>query len=619
MPVRFTPLNNAAQPTAAPASAVRFSPAGKSAAPATSDIWSLLGAKVSPQDISNELATGHPVRAYGYSVAKAAQDMATVPWAFFNQMALDYPRQILKKKAGITVPESEGKFMRGAEKVAGVVGAFKNPVLKTFGGPAAFLSKPLLQKAGISGLQAMAYPTQEGIMNLREKPGQFVGGATLGAAIPMAGKTLSIAGRQLKKIPGAPEWLASHISDISDFSKQTIRRLGSKVFDATYSAEDYVGANFTPRFRTHLLKQIETLGFGWKNTAQLAKFKQKEIDAISGMSREARKEFVELMRTGSTAQDAADALLSNAGANMENTIVSHNKPIIINNFINSIKRNLLQEKWAVIDQKTGELVPNQVSPVPHDTRDNLIRLYNFYTKPRATANTALTLSPSTPTRKFTAIATAKDWQVMKQDLERLYTNNPQDDRVIANTLRTLVNDAKSSSRGIPGYKEAARKWTDAKTLTDIAPRLDQWTDPEKINAMFSGINAANAAKKYQLMRLVRSSMPGSMYDDLAAHYTQRNFDPNFYPSLSGIRKLGVTEASKMYYKKYPTGVNPVQAFFNKAGSIQDKIKQAISPVTAPIGKAAGQAADYALSSEYLSPGTKKMLSEGIELVKKKSP
>lgn len=540
--------------------------------PLLKSIWSKVGAEITP-----EMQAQHPFLS---AVGQTGQDVFTIPYAFFNQMALDYPRQVLEKKFGLTVPEAHAKAARGAAAVSGVTGGLKNPLLKSFGGAKAFLSKPLLKKAGISGIQAMAYPTQEGIINLKEKPGQFVTGATLGAAIPVAGKGVGMAAKQLKKIPGLPEWTARSIAGLTDFSKKTIERLGSKVFNPEYNADDFVGKVFTPKFREHVFTKIEKLTPGWKDAAKLARFKPQEIEQIGKMSKGNRTQFISMLRQGTSAQDAANLMVDDAGQVMDSIITAHNKPIVINNTVSSIKRNLLQMGWAKVDAK-GNLVPSKVTNIPHSTRDNLLSLHEYWTKqgqPGTTVGTQLLPGKAKVTR---AVANAQDWQYTRNRLEALYTGEPANDKVVGNVIRTLVNDAKSAV-GIPGYKGAAQNYADAMLLKKIAPRVQTLTSPEKINAAFTGINAQNAGRKYQQLLEIEKSIPKDLYDDLAAHYSAKNFDPTFYPSLSGIRKAIITKGATKYYKHFPQGLP-------SPGTVQklQKAGQAVKKATAPITKAAG--------------------------------
>lgn len=548
---------------------------------APQSIWQKLGAEV-----TSEMQAAHP---YLSTAAMTAQDIATIPYAFFNQMAMNYPRRLLEEKAGVTVPQAETKTARALSNVAGVVGGFKNPIFRAFGGAKGFLEAPLRAKALIGGAQAAAYPTQKGIFNIAEKPGQFAQGAALGTVIPLAGKTLSVAGQEIKRIPGAPEWLARNISGVTDFTKKTVSRLGAKVFQPEYYADDYVGRVFTPKFRENIFSQIEKLNPGWENAAKLAKFKTNEIDALRAMSRSSRTSFVDLMRSGMTAQEAAKEVLGDAGKVMDNVIVSHNKPIPINNTINSIKRNLLQFKWATLDNK-GNLVPNRVTSVPHTTRDVLIELHDFFKKPVGTALQAG--GKTTTARSFT---NAGDWQYARNRMEALFTGEAANDKVVGNIIRTFVNDAKGGA-GIPGYKDAAQRWADARVLQKLAPRIEALTEPKKINSVFAGINANNAGDKYTFIQEIEKAVPKSLYEDLAAHYASKNFDPTFHPSRAGFLKTLTEKLSKEYYKKYPQGMHLPAKFKAATG--------AIKAITAPPAKAIGRGVSQILEEPYFSPGTK---------------
>lgn len=531
----------------------------------------------------------------------SAQDYLGVPASFIDAMGFTYPKKVLKKFTGMEVPKSKSTAGRVGENLAGAYGFYRNPVIGAAGGPLKLLNAPLRVKAGVGALNAVVMPGEE-LINPIKEPGKFIGekavqgtlGAGLGVGAPLAVRGAKGVLNIIKSSPKIPEWLAGSVSGITDFSKQTIKRLGSKIFDAdaAHREANYIGTNFTPRFREHLFSQIENLGLNWKNTAQLARLKPEQIKVIQGMGRESRKEFVSAMRQGMTADDAAAYMVDRAGKSMESVIFKQNKPIVINNFVNGVKGVLLKERLAVIDNK-GQLVPHKLSPINHETRDNLINIYNYYKNPPASSGIVGGGMANTGT---TAVVSAKDWQVLKTSLERIYTGNPNDDRIINQVMKTLIEDAKSSGRGIAGYKEAAKLWHDAKSLQDIAPKFDQWTDPKKIEAMFSGLNATNARSHYNLLNEIKGSIPGNLYDELTAHYTLRNFDPNFNTSLAGLRKLGITKGSEWYYRNYPSGINPVQSGLTEIGKFGQRISQPVAPYV--------EGAKKMLNEPMVSPETK---------------
>ena len=554
----------------------------------------------------------------------SAQDYLATPASLVDAMGFTYPKKLLRQFTGMEVPEPSTTGGKIGKNAAGAIGFLKNPVFGVQGGAAKLWTAPLRTKIASGALTNMMYPG-ETLLNpfkqplefAEEKASQGAIGAGFGAAAPMVPKLAKGAWGIVKKIPGLPEGLAAAVSDITQFSKNTIRRIGPRIFNpnADYAADDYIGTSFVPQFREHLFKQIETLGAGWEDTARLAKFKTKEIERIRAMSPATRKAFVDAGRAGQTMEQAVEAIRAQAGAEMDSAVVAHNKPIIINNFVNSIKRNLLQSKWAILDKK-GRLVPNLVSPVPHDTRQNLINLYEFYKNPPVSSQVGVAVG-STPGRSMRYLADAKDFQYARSLLEKLYTGNPEDDRVIAKILKTLIVDAKGSGRGIPGYRAAAQKWFDARTLEEIAPKLDQWSDPVKLEAQFSGINAVNARSKYNLLQNIKEALPKKLYDDLSAHYTIRNFDPNFTPSMAGLRKFGITQFSRMYYRNYPSGVNPLQNWFSDTGAAINRFGEKISPVTGPLGRM-GKAAAEAAIEPSLSPGTRSAATGAVQYVRRSS-
>lgn len=613
MPVRFTPTTT----TKSAPSAVRFTPAGTNK---KTSVWEKIGAGVSQKDIEQSFIEGRPFQATALAVKQAGQQLATVPWAFANQFLLDYPRQFLEKKYGLTVPMAENKLVKGASYVAGALGGLKNPLLRTMGGAEAFLAAPLTKKALISGAQAMAYPTADVVPNFIEHPvagtmeklGQGLGGAAMGAALPLAGKGLQAIGGGIKKIPGAPEFFAKAISGVTDFTKNTIHRLGTKVFTPEYSAEDYVGRVLTPKIQEHVLGQIDNPGNLTRPTLSLIKARESDVTKLLETSRAGRKLFTQGIREGLAndnpyaAQDAAEALVAKAGQEMDAVIAAHNKPIPLTSTINSIPRILKEMGWATSDKK-GNLIPRQLTNVPHTTRDTLIELYNYWKKPPMTSSvTVPVVQYGQKIKAARVLANAQDFQKVRFDLERLFTGEPQNDKVVAYVLNSLVEEAKGA-RGIAGYKEASKKYADAMLFKKLAPRINTLVDPRKINTQFTGINAGTAGKKYQELKAMQNALPAGIYDDLAAHYAAMNFNPEFYPSLSGVRKMGITEISKAFYKKYPQGIQTPELIQKATAALKGAagaVQEAARPVTAPLGEAGRMLRYKALEEPYLSPGTK---------------
>lgn len=543
-------------------------------------IWKKAGLEITP-----EMAQKNWVLA---GLGKTAQDITTIPYAFFNQMAFDYPRQILEKKAGITVPLAESPVARGISYGAGVAGGLKNPIFKAFGG-ANLLTAPLRKKALAGGLQMLAAPTKEGIVSLKEKPGQFLQGAALGGALPLAGKAVATIARKTIASPKAIEWAARNVSGIKDFTKKTIERLGNKVFNPDYYAEDYVGRVFTPKVQNYILDQIDTLGPNWSNEARIAKFGSKDIKTFAGMDRATRKTFVNLIRQGATAQEAAESLAANAKQEYADIINKAQTPINITNTFNKIKATLINNGWATEDA-AGMLQAKTNLGVPNSTRDNLIRIWNHL---RTQGQTVI--SPKTK-NVYKILSNGQEFQGSLYELESILTGDPKRDRVVMGVIDTFKNDAESLRTGIVGLKRVSKLYSDALNLKNYAPKVASLVDPVRINAKFAGINAATAARKYQALESIRNQIPKEMFDDLTAHYAARNFAPEFYPSLSGIRKLGITEASKAYYKRFPQGMQMPAKL--KAAT------QAIKAAVVPPARAVGRAAERIINEPYFSPGTK---------------
>jgi len=118
-------------------------------------------------------------------VYQTGKDIAVIPAHFANQFLLNAPRSIASK-AGFDYPEAEGGAGDLASKMAGIVGGFKNPLIK-----AAATAPTLLQGALKSaGVGALYTPTEDPIA-LGQRATQAAGAAVL----PVAGKAISKVGQ----------------------------------------------------------------------------------------------------------------------------------------------------------------------------------------------------------------------------------------------------------------------------------------------------------------------------------------------------------------------------------------------------------------------------------------
>ena len=150
----------------------------------------LLAGGVTPREMSS---AGHWVLG---GLQQTAKDVLT-PFAHFgNQFLLNLPRALAHRE-GMAYPEAESGVGTVLSKAGGVYGAVKNPLLRAFGGPAAYTQAPLMSKVGQSALLGGAYTPTEDVVGLGQRTMQAGGAAILGGVGAVGGKAFSGA-KQLK-------------------------------------------------------------------------------------------------------------------------------------------------------------------------------------------------------------------------------------------------------------------------------------------------------------------------------------------------------------------------------------------------------------------------------------
>lgn len=427
-------------------------------------------------ELTNEQIAAHP---YLAATQKTLQESFTLPYEFFNQMALGYPGKILEEKLGLTVPTGESKGAQFARGAGGILGALKSPIFKAFGGAPALLKAPLKTKALVGGLQMAAYPTQKGMFNLAEKPGQFVTGAALGAGIPVAGKAIQKVWRGTLGSPKSIEWLARNVSQITDFTKNTVARLKGKVFQPEYYAEDYVGSVFAPKVKDSILSSVSSYSPNLKKRAMAYGIGADDFDIMGKVSDKGRKLFASLisrspLRRGA-AQEAANNMIGAAKENIDNVMVAQTKPVNITTTVRKIEK-FLKTSGMVKQQGAAGYRYAPAIGGQNQTVNNIINTYDWI------RNNGLTkINPRTKVVEF-YVENGQRFQQALQELEGYIEVDPKRSRLILPIIDALKADARNPRTGILGYERVAKQFSDAQNLSNVAGRFDRLIDLERINA-----------------------------------------------------------------------------------------------------------------------------------------
>lgn len=132
-------------------------------------------AGISPEELAKQ---GHWI---GSGIQQTGKDILATPAHFFNQMLMNYPRT-LTHQAGYEYPENTQSKTAGVlAKTAGVVGGFKNPLLKILKA-----GEPLAQAALKAGALGATYAPEKPFS--QESIPQRLTSGVISAAIPLAGE-----------------------------------------------------------------------------------------------------------------------------------------------------------------------------------------------------------------------------------------------------------------------------------------------------------------------------------------------------------------------------------------------------------------------------------------------
>lgn len=481
-------------------------------------------------------------------IQQTAKDVLTSPAHLLNQFLMNYPRSITKTM-GMEYPEAKSAVGNIAAKTAGVVGGFKNPLLKILkiGQPA----KLLTNIAKGAALGATYAPTED-VVGLPERTGQ----AAVGATMPLIGAGIGKAGQIVTK---AGRWVAKNVGGVSDATVNIIKRLGAnRVFDPVKAQIDYIGKEIAPRVKERITNLITKFEPKSKYILKEIGMTPEEIGVLNSVD---KSKLTQLQKVFGNDWNAIKGGLESikAGADLQfKTTLQKNPKALINPKDTFYKLQGLLRKEGWIDYQGNEI---QGAGIANKTKTNLIKIYQ---------DLKTGLVSEGKQRSTGQINTAQYFNKLSE-LEATISGNPKFDRLVFDIAGSLRKDA---TKTIPGLTQANKSYSDAVKLLDLEKIFTKVTDPIAWEKQL--LQLKNPAK-YQLHNKLKNIMGKDIYDDVLSHLANQDFEltsnlpapgGGMYPSRAGLIKGAISKGTKQYYQK----VAPkAQAIKSGMGKVLEKL------------------------------------------------
>jgi hypothetical protein len=441
---------------------------------------------------------------------------------------------------------------------AGVAIASKIPALA---------GKKLLPSMGRIGLESgIAGALSTGAQNpeditLRgqaERAGEF---AAMGAgATPIIKGATSV-------ITGTGRWIAKNIGGITDATVNLIKRIGpERVFDPNKARADYIGKDIVPNVKNRIATSIEKMIPGTRNMLLKLGVPQKEIDLITYLPKESRKIIANVVKG---TEKNPDQIISNieetTKRNYEKMLKSIPDDVVDFKFKNayySLKNQLQGMGWL---DKVGNPIKSEIS---NRTRDNLIKIYD---------ELKILNKGQTQINKQTYFK-------IKNELQGSTSGDNKFDRIIYETQDKLKNDFENSliaakellKKTVPNsgliigsLKESNKQYSDMKKLTEITKAFEKLGDEKQPLSVVleQRLHQLGDPKNFSKRELWKGIMGKSLFDDLEAHFANRDFElvtdvpgagGGIYPSRSGFMRAATSGITKKYYQSLKPSTQSVK-------------------------------------------------------------
>lgn len=420
-------------------------------------------------------------------------------------------------------------------------------------------------EGGLTGATMSPESTEN---QLQRRAVMGAGGAIAGGTLPGVGKGFSLAGRFLEK----------NVGGIADSTIATIKRLGAnRVFSPEKADTEYIGKSITPRLQDKIGTSIEKNYVGTDNILVKLGVPKEDAKLITQLDPTKRKMVADVARGKITDVDSmVENQMSAAKKFYKQTIdnIPNDTDIFSVNLKNtyySLKNELKQMGW--VDEAGNAL--SQKNSVSNTTRDKLLMIYeNIKTDYKNNI-------PVSKTRYLSYL----------NDLEASIGGTPKFDRLVYSGLDKMKSDFNASiktaqanlEQTVPNSQlvlrsldEANKQYANAKTLEQITKALTRLGDERvPFNVVLQNtVKALGDPAKYQQRQIWKNIMGNNLFDDMEAHFANRDYGltsnvpgsgGGIYPSRSGALRVGVSELSKAYRKR--ANVLPVADYPEMTGTL----------------------------------------------------
>lgn len=457
-----------------------------------------------------------------------------------SALAFDVPRASLQGQVESGVPGAAqakeflypeqktfgGKLLRGALEVpATVLGGAGRWAGKVFTKAAPIAARTGLFGRAVQGAATGAtYEAATAKADI-EKYGEGIKtGALTGGILPVAGRASGLLGKGASE---AGKFISKNFGGVTEATRNTIKRLGAnRVFDPLKEKADYVGKVLTPR----VIEKVRSFDEDIKNS--LEKHFKVPKNIIQNLTNAGVKNIEELRLK---ADDSYGKAFDKSKVEF----------IGLNQTYNKIGGVL--KKYGFIDlqgKPTSRVESFKDSPYK--------RLNDIYQDMRRSL-----LSPGE--KIATGIVPKNDFILFRDQINKLYKDVPSD-RDVYSILNGLYDDAeKSGIKGINAARSLQRQAFEAES-SNLGKAISDLSDPIKLDRTLSSLGNP---KNYNLREAYKGLIGKDNYDDLEAHFANRDFNlvtdipgvgGGVYPSRAGFLRTGISGATKKYYKDFKPGI-----------------------------------------------------------------
>jgi hypothetical protein len=388
-------------------------------------------------------------------------------------------------------------------------------------------------------------------------------GAT-GAALPFVGRGVK------EVVTGTGRWVAKNVGGITDATVDTIKRLGEKrVFDPAKAQAEYIGKDLVPRLKQRIADIVENNPPSAKFVFQKLGLPEDEINIIQNVGNNKRKLVSQIIR-GNAGDSSAALERQKEIADMYFKQVLDEAPentrIDIRNTYFRLRDKLQREGWL---DKNGEQIIG--ADIPNKTRDYMIRILNDMKKGVRPTGSKMPIKDYIQAEQRGLITdnkgkvTIREYFSKLSEMESAVSGNPKFDRIVFDAQNALRRDAE---KVVPGLKQANKIWSDSVNIQQLDKTFKKIGNENVPLEVYleQRLNQLGDPKKFQNRQLWRKILGNNLFDDLDAHFANRDFEivssvpgsgGGFYPSKTGFVRSGVSGATKQYYKNVEPNIKKV--------------------------------------------------------------